>query len=73
MIFKNEFLEEEKVRKRLVSVLEYERERHAIKNLGGSEGIKKTIAKLHESGLAPEEAKKMTTKEFKEYLKKIKS
>ena len=31
MIFKNEFLEEEKVRKRLVSVLEYERERHAIK------------------------------------------
>ena len=67
-ILGNELLKEELIQQRLFYAIEFDRQRKALKNLGGMEGLAKIYKQLEENGLTPEKAEKMSTEEFAKYL-----
>lgn len=74
-ILGNEFLKEDLIQKKLLKLINYkikEKQAKIIKKLGGIEGIENIMDQLNETDLTIEQAKKMSTEEFKEFCDKNK-
>lgn len=74
-VLHNEFLKEELIQKRLTEIIEYkirERQLKTIKMLSEDGVIENIMDQLKNAGLTVEQAKKMSTEEFKEFCDKNK-